>query len=293
MKIIHYKLLMAVLLISSTAFAQQESAFAFFSSHMNIVNPAYTGIDNETMVSSSLRKQWTGIQDAPETQAVSFGMPAGKNLGIGLSLVNDKTFIERQTFLGVDFSYKVKINANSNLYLGIKAGGNFYAINTTGLDTYDLTVDPALASIAIFNPNLGVGAVFKQDKWYASLSVPRMLSTNKARNQAGYAMVATDRPHVYLSAGTEYELEPDIILKPSVMVQYVNSAPISITINSMVQLDQIFEIGMLYRSEKAFGVLSSFKLSRRLLFGFAYEMSNQRVLASAKNTNEIFLQFKF
>ena len=47
------------------------------------------------------------------------------NVGLGLSVVSDKVFIEQQTFAYVDFSYKLDMES-TQLYLGLKAGGNFY-----------------------------------------------------------------------------------------------------------------------------------------------------------------------
>ncbi len=293
MKKINLMATLALLLVSSALFAQQESVFAFYKSHMILVNPAYAGYNNETLWTSSLRKQWTGVPEAPETQTVSYSTPLGKNMGIGLSVVNDKTFIEKETFLGVDFSYKIQMDATTDLYLGIKAGGNFYNVNTSGLETYNVQSDQALGSISTFNPNFGVGAVLKRDKWYASLSVPRLLNTSKAVNQSGYAMSATDRPHVYLSGGYDFDLSPSFVLKPSVMLRYVNGAPTSLDLTTMLQIENNFEIGGMYRTDKAYAAMSTVRLSKRFVFGFAYEMSTQPTLAAARNTNEILLQFKF
>ena len=284
---------LVVLLMSTTIFAQQESVFAFYKSHMILVNPAYAGNNNETLWTSSLRRQWTGIEEAPETQTVSYSIPLGKNMGFGLSMVNDKTFIERETFVGVDFSYKVQMNATTNLSLGVKSGGNFYYLNTTGLETYNIISDQALGSINRFNPNFGIGAVIKQNKWYASVSVPRLLNTSKLVNQSGYAMSVTDRPHVYVSGGYDFDFSPSFILKPSVMLRYVNGAPVSVDFTTILQIEKNLEIGGMYRTDKAYAAMCTIRLSKRFLFGFAYEMSTHPTLASARNTNEILLQFKF
>lgn len=293
MKKLHYIILSAILLASSTIFAQQESIFTFYRSNMNVVNPAYAAVDNETLVTSALRVQWTGIPDAPQTQSVSFGTPLGKNLGIGISMVSDKTFIENQTFLGIDFSYKLKMNETTDLYLGIKAGGNFYDVNTSGLETYNIVSDPALASISNFNPNVGVGALLKQDKWYVSLSIPRLLSTTKARNEAGYAMTDLDRPHAYLSGGYDYFIDALLTFKPSIMLRYVNGAPVSVDLNTNLQIGDNFEIGVMYRIDRAYAAMSTIRLSKRFMCGFAYEISTSPTLAMANNTNEILFQFKF
>ncbi|MEO0038853.1 MAG: hypothetical protein RIQ59_2064 [Bacteroidota bacterium] len=293
MKKINYIVLIALLFVSNSILAQQESAFAFYRSNMNIVNPAYAGVDNETLLTTALRQQWTGIPEAPQTATFAFSMPLKKNVGMGISLANDKVFIENQTFLGIDFSYKLKMNETIDMYLGVKAGGNFYKVNTTGLETYNVMSDPALGSINFFNPNIGAGAVVKTKKWNVSLSVPRLISTTRAKNDSGYASTDIDRPHFYLSGGYDFEVSNALVLKPSVMLRYVNGAPVSIDLNSMLQIEKKFEFGVTYRTDKAYGMLASIKLSNHLLFGYAYEMSTRATMAMAKNTNELLLQYKF
>lgn len=293
MKKFEHIILLVLFFSTSIVVAQQESVFAFYKSHMSLVNPAYAGMNSETFLTSSLRKQWTGVEDAPETQTVSYGTPVGKNMGIGFTVVNNKTFIEKETFVGADFSYKIQMDETMDLYLGIKAGGNFYNINTTGLQTYNVRADQALGSVSAFNPNFGVGAVLRKDKWYASLSIPRLLNTTKAVNEFGTAISVTDRPHLYASGGYNFVLDPTFVLKPSVMARYVNGAPISVDLTAMLQIENNFEIGGMYRTDKAYAAMSTIRLSKRFVFGFAYEMSTQPTLAASRNTNEILLQFRF
>jgi type IX secretion system PorP/SprF family membrane protein len=295
MKIVKNILAGVLLLFSSALFAQQESALALYRYHMNMVNPAYAGVDGETVLTGSIRRQWTGIKDAPESQAVSFGTNVRSNLGLGISMVSDKTFIEKQTQLGIDFSYKLKVNETMDLYLGLKAGGNFYDVNTSGLENYSQRYDPALESINHFNPNVGAGVLLKNEKFFVSLSVPRILNTKRAKNDAGYAAVATDKPHVYLSGGYDFNLNSDasLILKPSFMLRYVNGTPVALDINAMIQIQNNFEIGAMYRTEEAFAGIIDFTISKRLMIGYAYEVSTKTALASARNTNEFFIRFKF
>jgi type IX secretion system PorP/SprF family membrane protein len=296
MKNIKNILAIALLLVSSALMAQQESAYTFYRQHMNLVNPASVGIDSITVATTTLRKQWTGVPNAPETQAVSFGTTLGKKVGFGMTVISDKTFVEKQTYFSVDFSYKLKMSETADVYFGIKAGGNSYSVNTSGLETYNVQADPALASISTFNPNVGVGAVYKEGPMYISLSIPRLLNTKRATNDAGYASVATDSPHIYLSGGYDVPLQGEfstLILKPSAMLRYVAGAPVSLDLTTMLQIDKTFELGGMYRTDKAYAAMATVLISNRLLFGFAYEMSTQPTLAAARNTNEILLQFKF
>jgi type IX secretion system PorP/SprF family membrane protein len=295
MKIIKNILAGALLLFSSMLFAQQESLLTTYRYHMNIVNPAYAGVNGETVLVSTIRQQWTGIKDAPQTQAVSFGTSVGSNLGLGVSMVYDKTFIEKQTQLGIDFSYKLQVGALTDLYLGVKAGGNFYNVNTSGLETYSPQSDPALVTINQFNPNIGIGALLKNEKFFVSLSVPRMLNTERAKNKDGYTSVATDRAHIYLSSGYDYDFETatQLVLKPSFMMRYVNGAPLSVDINLMLQIEKFLEVGGSYRINNAYAAIAGLTISERLMLGYAYETGIGSAIASAKNSNEFFLRFKF
>jgi type IX secretion system PorP/SprF family membrane protein len=286
----------ALLLVSSAAMAQQESVISFYRHHMNLVNPAYVGVDSMTIATSSLRKQWTGVAEAPETQTVSFGTSLGKNLGFGMTVIHDQTFVEKQTYVTVDFSYKLKMSETADVYFGIKAGGNSYNVNTTGLQTYNIVADPALGAISNFNPNIGLGALYKEGALYVSLSIPRVLNTKKATNELGYASVATDTPHIYLSTGYDFPLQGEfssLVLRPSAMLRYVNGAPVSLDLTAMLQIDKNLEIGGMYRTDQAYAAMSTVRLSKRFLFGFAYELSTRPTLAAARNTNEILLQFRF
>jgi hypothetical protein len=77
------------------------------------------------------------------------------------------------------------------------------------------------------------------------------------------------------------------------MMRYVSGAPVSVDFTTMLQIGKTFELGVMYRTDKAYAAMATVLISNRLLFGFAYEMSTQPTLAAARNTNEILLQFKF
>ena len=285
----------AILLLSGGLFAQQEGVITNYMYHMNAYNPAFVGVDGETMVTSSFRQQWTGIKDAPSAEAISFGTIIGRNLGIGISVYNRNTFVESQTLTGIDFSYRLKMSEGTDLYLGLKAGGNFYSVNTSGLETYNVMADPNISTISNFNPNVGIGALLKNGKWYASLAVPRILSTERADNENGLVTAAVAKPHLYATGGYDLMLNPgtNLLLKPSTMVRYVSGAPVSIDLNTMLSFNEDFELGATYRTDAAFAALVNFSIKKRLLVGYAYEMSTRKVLASARNTNEFLLRFLF
>lgn len=284
-----------MLLMASISWAQQETAVTQYWENMNIINPAYVGHSGETTAALIIRDQWSGIAEAPESQLFSFGTSLGKHVGLGVSVMREKTFIERETFLAIDFSYKVSLSEQTDLYLGLKAAGNTYSVNTQGLETYNIIGDPSLSSFSDFTPNIGLGGLLKRGDFYLSVSIPRLLNTERARNDNGQATVATDRPHVYTSTGYSFKLSPSEkwSIDPSVLMRYVEGAPVSIDINTMLRLKQRFGIGMTYRTDQAIAGVASLQVTEHMVLGYAYESSTRAALASAKTTNEFMLRFVF
>lgn len=127
--------------------AQQDPNYIFYRYSMNILNPAYAGAEDRTEFAANIRSQWSGVAGAPETQSFLASTHLGSNVGLGVSILNDKTFIEAQTSLAIDFSYRVKLKNELDLYLGLKASGNSYNANTDGLMTFGIQSDPSLMDI--------------------------------------------------------------------------------------------------------------------------------------------------
>lgn len=288
-------ILLGLLLISSSSLlAQQESMITFYKDHLNLVNPAFVGTEEGTIFQSTIRQQWTGIKDAPSTQAISFMTPLGKKLALGLSFVHDKVFIEKQSFVTLDLSYNVTLTDELDLYMGIKAGGNNYEVNTTGLETYNIIGDPSLVPISRFNPNVGIGFYLKHDKFYVSLSTPKMLNTERAKNQDGYATVTTDRVHYYFSGGYNFDVSENVELVPSVMVRYVNGAPFSTDFTATTIINEGFHLGATYRTDKSLAGLAKIKISKKFMLDYAYEYSlRKELLGRANGSNEFYLRFSF
>ena len=74
--------------------------------NMNVINPAYAGAEASNMLSLLSRRQWSQMEDA-NTIAFAYSSARENNVGLGLSVVSDRVFIEQQTFAYIDFSYKL------------------------------------------------------------------------------------------------------------------------------------------------------------------------------------------
>ena len=87
---------------------------------MNILNPAFTGSENQTILSLTSRNQWISIDNAPKTQVLIFSSPRKKNVGLGLSFISNKYFVEDTSIAYIDFSYKLNLTENSSKFVGVQ-----------------------------------------------------------------------------------------------------------------------------------------------------------------------------
>ena len=284
-------LLVALIAVTISVNAQQETTISNYWSHMNVINPAYVGSDGMTNWKSTIRSQWTGISDAPETQLFSFSSPVGKNVGLGMSIVNDEVFIEKNTYVAFDFSYKLNMSNNAQLYFGLKAAAQFYSVDTANLQTFNLLSDPALESKNASYPNMGLGFLYVQDKFYLSLSAPRILNTERISVDESIATMATDKPHMYLSSGYRFELNPLWDLTPSFLMSKVENVPVLYDVNLLVSYNDMLDFGVTYRNAETFGATFSIDVSDSLTVGYSYETSSRTLLSTEWNTSEIYIGF--
>ena len=161
-------------LINNKAQAQQDPNFTLYNFNMNIINPAFAGIKDSPELNLVYRSQFLGIDDAPRTISMAYSKNVGKNLGIGISLINDKVFILKQTDVAVDISYKIQMSEKTKLYFGLKAGGGFTNIDLSRANNQG--IDPLFSENQdFFNPHIGAGINIQNEKYYISISTPNLL----------------------------------------------------------------------------------------------------------------------
>jgi type IX secretion system PorP/SprF family membrane protein len=258
---------------------------------MNIINPAYAGADGEDVLSVTSRNQWLSIDKAPRTLVMSFSSARKDNLGIGVSIESDKIFIEQQTFLYLDFSYKLQIDETTNLFLGLKGGGNFYKADTQSLNTYSPFSDPAQTNLNRFNPNFGAGAYLKGQKFWISLSIPRFFKVNRDKENL---ISAKERIHSYLGGGYSFPLSSNIDMKPSLMLRKVKGIPINAEINNFFSFKNKFEFGVSYSFKTALSLMTLINISKGIDMGYAYQTPIEKNLSGLNiKTHEIVIRIKF
>ena len=131
------RLLISVFLFIAGALQAQsiDPTYIFYQQHQNLVNPAVVSMEKGHTISADIRNQWRGMNEAPQTQTFFTTHKITDRVGLGLSVTNNKVFIQKQTGVFGDFSYRVSINEHSNIVGGIKFGGEFFNIDISQIRT--------------------------------------------------------------------------------------------------------------------------------------------------------------
>lgn len=290
-KILLTALLFLVLVVDVKA--QQDPQYTQYMYNMNVINPAYAGTKEHFTFGLLYRKQWMNIEDAPTSFTFYGEGPAGKNVGLGLSVIADKIGpVTEQNVYG-DFSYKLKISENSNLSFGIKAGATFQKVNFG--EIIATLPDPAEGIFGKNNNdatlNLGAGVFYYTDKYYVSFSVPNMIKS--AHLDYDGRKYGSDVSHYFLTAGYVFDINPNLKFKPSFLLKSAFNVPASLDVSANFLYQEKLELGATYRLEDSFGMLVNFRVTPDLRVGYAYDHIVSNLNVTTSSSHEIILLYDF
>lgn len=291
MKKIYITAVVALLALTS-GYAQQDPHYTQYMYNMSVLNPAYAGSKESISGGLLYRKQWVEIEDAPTTGTFFLHSPVGRNVGLGLSVINDKIGPVEETNVYGDFSYTLNLGGEHRLAFGLKAGLTMHKIDFNTI--YPTLPDPEDGVFQGSNPsesflNLGSGLFYYTDKYYIAFSIPNMLKAkylDYEQNKYG-----SEEMHYFLTGGYVFDLSSQWKLKPFAMVKTSFGAPASFDVSLNALYNDRFEIGATYRNEDSFGAMVNFAIVPQLRIGYAYDhiISDLNVVTPA--SHEVILLF--
>lgn len=287
------KLILVLLFCSVAGFAQQDAQFTQYMYNTININPAYAGSRGVISVFGLYRTQWVGLDGAPETSSFSVNTPLGNNVGLGVSLINDKIGPTNENNLSADFSYSIPTSATAKLSFGIKGSGNLFKLDPSKLKPEDQG-DPQFQDFQNkFSPNIGAGIYWHTDKAYIGLSVPNFIQTN--RYDDNDVAIYKDRINYYFIAGYVFDLDryETIKFKPALLTKMVEGSPLQVDASANFMFNDKFVIGLAYRWSASVSALAGFQITDSLYLGYAYDRETTKLVNYNSGSHEIFLRFEF
>ncbi len=288
-------LLLFTLTCCKAIIAQQDPQFTQYMYNTIAVNPGYAGSRGALTIGGLHRLQWVGIDGAPKTQTLYLHSPVfTEQLGLGLSVVNDKIGPINQTFIYGDLAYHLKLSETIKLGLGLKAGLNMFQPKISTLNT-STSNDPSFVNATLqrsIAPNLGTGVYLYSEKFYLGASIPRLMQ-NKLNAASGSALNILEKRHIFLIGGLVQRLNDQFKLKPTLLTKITEGAPVSIDATLELLVKDMWSVGIAHRFKESVSALFGINLNEQLKVGFAYDHTLSKLRKYNSGSFEIMLQYDF
>ncbi|MFP9100650.1 type IX secretion system membrane protein PorP/SprF [Flavobacterium sp. RHBU_24] len=283
-----------LLMAGVTAFAQQEPQYTQYMYNTLTVNPGYTGSPGVLQANLLHRSQWVGISGAPQTQAFSIHSPWSQyyeQIGVGLSVVNDRLGPSDEVYADANFSYSLKMGEESKLAFGLKAGVRVLSVDWSR-GRYYQEGDPLLNTNINnkINPTIGAGLYYYTDNWYAGISVPNFIQNNYYDDVQETVM--SDRLHYYVIGGYVFALNENLKFKPAVLGKVVSGAPITVDASANFLIQDVVTLGAAYRWDDAVSGLIGIQVSRNFFVGYSYDYSATELQKYNNGSHEFMVRFE-
>jgi type IX secretion system PorP/SprF family membrane protein len=279
-------------------FAQQAPMYTHYMYNTLSINPAYAGSRDALTLTALHRSQWVNFKGAPMTQTLTLHSPiASKNIGLGLSLSNDKVGIVNNTSAFFSFAYKMQLTPKSKLSLGASGGINLVQANLSSL-ALEHPNDPAFQSNIINKSlgNFGFGMYYSRARFYTGISVPNLVQ-NKYDGTSlsnGTATTGIERRHYFFIAGALVKLGNSLSFKPTTLIKMTEAAPVQLDLTATFIFHEHFSLGGMYRTGDAVGILLGMNVNPLFYLGYSYDWSfGNRTYTYNSGSHEVVLRYDF
>lgn len=286
-----------ILILSIDITAQQDPMYSQYAFNGMVINPAYAGSGEVLSASLLYRNQWVNVPGAPKNGLIAIDGPLrNERVGLGFLTEFDKIGVTSHTGISGIYSFKIKF-VKSSLSFGLQGGVGFNNSLFTSVKYSEQTnVDQAfINNIRDVIPNFGFGLYYNADRFFAGFSIPQIAGKSLQKLIYGnYEMAHLDLAnHYFVSSGYRFDLSPDVSLKPSVLLKYVNGAPMEMDINGVATFYDLVALGFSYRSMASMNILAQARITNQLYVGYAYEYATTDLNTFSSGSHEIMLQYHF
>lgn len=251
-----------------SAIAQQDALFTQYIDAQLYANAAEAGCNDHVTIAGIHRQQWAGFQGAPMTTGLMIHSPLHyESVAIGLDLWNDRLGTLNRTSVGANFAYRFKLKNGAKFSVGIKALADFNFADISTLSNGDN--DPRALSLAnSITPNAGVGFMYRSDRWFVGVGIPRLLLNADSLMNGGYSNMR----QAYVLAGFVFKLSDSWVFRPTAQVRGSLQAPLSIDATAMLIYNEKLYLGLNYRTRGSVGFIAQYQLNPQIKLGYSYDL---------------------
>lgn len=285
-----------LLMIAMTVKSQQVPLYNQYFQRAFLAYPSTASFAESPTLSVVYRGQFSGIEGAPETYAVSYANSLGNKMGFGLNVVGNKIGFIRQNKVQAGFSYLVYDKGDHSLSIGALAGISMFSINEDVISPESFN-DPLLVDL-IGNNGAALGVdlsiSYKYKSFGLDFAVPNLINESLSDDQ--FVQINEDNVPDYI-AGAYYRfaLDPmgNVHLTPNVTWRYREVIGSEFDILAKLDYKDKFQANLGYRDNYGPTIGVGMNINQNILFTYNYDFGQADVPFLADGFNEFGLHFKF
>jgi type IX secretion system PorP/SprF family membrane protein len=286
-------------------FSQEYFIYQNYYLNPSIINPAVAGTENYPTADLSVRKQWVGIPDAPNTYLLAVNFRIGRydfydpkkfinkgplkftdRIGLGVSIFKDINGPLSYTGGILSYSYHVNVNADSKLSFGMSAIFNYYSLNSSILKP-DQSNDPYLLNENDngFSTNFNFGIYFYNEVYFIGFSADQILPGIQNANDQNM-----EQPSLYLMGGYKFlKNSRNLILEPSLTLKKLANSNFYVDIHTKLYILKSHWIAVSYSTDNRINFRFGLLIYKRLYAGYNYEYTLTDIGSYNYGSHEIHL----
>jgi type IX secretion system PorP/SprF family membrane protein len=277
--------------------AQYDPMFTQYMFNEMFINPAYAGSKEAVSLTALHRVQWIGFDGAPTSTTFSAHAPLMKNtMGVGLSFLNEKIGVTNRQLIYGDYAYRFPLG-KGKFSLGLMGGLNMIRENLLSVQTTQAGDQAFSQNIPTqMLPNFGFGMYYYTSRFYAGLSIPRMIDNNILSTASGINTsnkVDVSRFHYYFVIGRLFDIGDNFKLKPQIMTKAVQNAPVEWDINLNALIKESLWLGASYRTGADVSAIVGYQFNPQFLASLSYDYTLTDIRNYNSGSVEIGLNYLF
>lgn len=286
------KFILAIVCIicSLCGYAQQDAQYSQYMFNQLALNPAYAGSREALATSLVYRDQWTGIQGAPSTGALSVQMPLKKKkIGVGAEIFSDKLGPKNTSGILLSYAYRIPF-LKGKLSFGLRMGVYNYAFDWNKLEYKDQSdvYNQIKARDSKITPTADFGMYYYARTFYwgfATTHLNRGKITDMTTDSVSHQTV-----HFFMPIGKAFEVR-NMIINPSILIKSTGNAPSSVDVSVNFLLKERLWLGVSARSKYGIVFLAQYMINEKMKAGYSYDLGTNKIGIVGKGSHEIMIGY--
>jgi type IX secretion system PorP/SprF family membrane protein len=282
-KILTFFILVIVL---NSSFGQDLPRYNHYFTYSYLYNPAFLGSVESSELNMIYRKQWVGLDGAPEYIHAGLQLPLSGNIAIGLNASNFEQGVIMETSAMGSVAYTVNLGLNNTLSFGVSIGAGRSALDVNQITDFS---DPAIAGSMdkSFYLEGQAGLSLNLKSLNVSVSLPKIFEKNALSDEDFQEVSLGPLNSTFSSISYRFDISPKLGIEPMGAYRTDNQLEDQWQANTTLYYNNLLWLGGSYSDGYGAAAYAGFQVNDFLKIGYSFDFSSSEL--ATYNSHEFYV----